>query len=458
MTFMDRKSVLGAIYGQIEDKSKILLNKSISKVDQNEDGVTVYCEDGTEYQGDVLAGCDGVNSKVRSEMWRIADEEKPGAIPKADKNALFSDYRCLFGICDKVEGTELGGMDSCFYKDYCFLLIVGKDYRTYFFLTQKYPKRYQYGEIPRRSTQVEADEFAEANLDRKIYENLTFRNFWEKRKHAAMVPIEEGDFKIWSWGRLVCVGDSIHKMTPHAGQGANAAIESAAALANQLYRMKQDAGGNPPSFDQIRKGFKAYQKKRTARVVTISAASNDLTRLQALRNTGKYLTARFVLPYMGDFLTDLICDANVGAEILEYLPPPPRSLKCTMPFNPEQGTGNSESRLLRALIALPLLGFAALAVRGMDMKAAVPEIFEISKKGRFEANGLSVPLRSSLYHVDLIDEGMNFLTALFAQITLGSDPITYWQALTFITDFTGMYAVFLVESSRRVNNLTFMQM
>jgi hypothetical protein len=161
---------------------------------------------------------------------------------------------------------------------------------------------------------------------------------------------------------------------------------------------------------------------------------------------------------LGDFLTDLICDANVGAEILEYLPPPPRSLTCTMPFNPEQGTGNTESRFMRAFMALPFLGFAALAVRAVDMRAVVPEILEISRQGRFKANGLSVPLRSSLYHVDLIDEIVSFVAALFAQIIIGSDSITYWQALTFLTDFAGMYAVFLIESSRRVNNLTFMQM
>lgn len=43
------------------------------------------CEDGTSYTGDILVGADGVNSKARSEMWRLADEQDPGLV-KADKN------------------------------------------------------------------------------------------------------------------------------------------------------------------------------------------------------------------------------------------------------------------------------------------------------------------------------------------------------------------------------------
>jgi 2-polyprenyl-6-methoxyphenol hydroxylase-like FAD-dependent oxidoreductase len=36
------------------------------------------------YTGHILAGADGVNSKARSEMWRLAEEQDPGLV-KDDK-------------------------------------------------------------------------------------------------------------------------------------------------------------------------------------------------------------------------------------------------------------------------------------------------------------------------------------------------------------------------------------
>jgi hypothetical protein len=51
----------------------------------------------------------------------------------------------------------------------------------------------------------------------------------------------------------------------------------------------------------------------------------------------------------------------IGAERIEFLPIPPRSLKGTMAFNPTQGLGKNEPLGPRALLALPLLLLAASA-------------------------------------------------------------------------------------------------
>jgi hypothetical protein len=44
------------------------------------------------------------------------------------------------------------------------------------------------------------------------------------------------------------------------------------------------------------------------------------------------------------------------------LPVPDRSLRGTMPFNASQGLGNEESKLVRAVKALPFSGITAAAV------------------------------------------------------------------------------------------------
>jgi 2-polyprenyl-6-methoxyphenol hydroxylase-like FAD-dependent oxidoreductase len=83
--FSDRQDILAVLYSNLKDKSKILLGKKLTTVRHHASGVTVICEDGSSYVGDMLAGADGVNSKARSEMWRLADEQNPELV-KADKS------------------------------------------------------------------------------------------------------------------------------------------------------------------------------------------------------------------------------------------------------------------------------------------------------------------------------------------------------------------------------------
>jgi len=83
---MERRFLLQSLYDNINDKSRILLNKRVSRIEQGHDGITVYCQDGTEYEGDVVVGADGVHSAVRGEMWRhmsvehasLVESEKTG--------------------------------------------------------------------------------------------------------------------------------------------------------------------------------------------------------------------------------------------------------------------------------------------------------------------------------------------------------------------------------------------
>jgi 2-polyprenyl-6-methoxyphenol hydroxylase-like FAD-dependent oxidoreductase len=78
--FGERTKYLDVFYDQIKDKSKILLKKNITSVEQFGDGINVKCEDGTSYRGDILAGADGVRSKVREEMWRLASSDVPNMV------------------------------------------------------------------------------------------------------------------------------------------------------------------------------------------------------------------------------------------------------------------------------------------------------------------------------------------------------------------------------------------
>jgi len=66
-----------------------------------------HCDDGSQYSGDMIAGADGIYSKTHEAMWRAADAVEPDVIPEADREVVFSEYRCLYGIAEGVDGLEL---------------------------------------------------------------------------------------------------------------------------------------------------------------------------------------------------------------------------------------------------------------------------------------------------------------------------------------------------------------
>jgi len=76
--------VLQVLYENIKDKSKVLTEKRVNKVDLTKGGVEVTTSDGSTYRGDMLIGADGIHSTVRQEMWRLAEKTQPGYIPASE--------------------------------------------------------------------------------------------------------------------------------------------------------------------------------------------------------------------------------------------------------------------------------------------------------------------------------------------------------------------------------------
>jgi FAD dependent monooxygenase len=68
-------------------KSNILVNKKVAEVQLLDDGARVISEDGTVYDGHLIVGADGVHSRIRSEMWRLADARNPSLISPRDKQS-----------------------------------------------------------------------------------------------------------------------------------------------------------------------------------------------------------------------------------------------------------------------------------------------------------------------------------------------------------------------------------
>lgn len=75
--FLDRQMLLQVLYDNIKDKSKILTNKRVVKVELDEDSVRAVTTDNSVFQGDIIIGADGIHSTIRDEMWRLAGGKLP---------------------------------------------------------------------------------------------------------------------------------------------------------------------------------------------------------------------------------------------------------------------------------------------------------------------------------------------------------------------------------------------
>lgn len=89
--FGNRQALLSIMANGIQDKSKLLMNKNLTRVTYSANGVTIKCKNGTTYNGDILVGADVIYSKTREALWSFAREEFPDEIEK-DREVLVAEY------------------------------------------------------------------------------------------------------------------------------------------------------------------------------------------------------------------------------------------------------------------------------------------------------------------------------------------------------------------------------
>ncbi|RCI09390.1 hypothetical protein L249_3726 [Ophiocordyceps polyrhachis-furcata BCC 54312] len=285
ISFMERRKLLEILYSALPDKTKVHVSKEVRRIEQDdveEKGVvSVWTADGDVYEGDVVVGADGVRSQTRAEMQRMASLSGNA---ETGQNTMSAEYSCCFGISAGVEhlkpGTQVLHMDD----GRSLMLVPSKDRLVFWFVIQKLDRRYQSGETP-RFTSDEA-----VALCSQLADTPCFRDVWDKRKVFNMVAIEEGVVRTWSFGRVVCIGDSIHK-----GR-ANCAIEDAAVLTNLV---RESLLTKRPTSKEVENLLRRFNQVHYPRVVRISDVSWTVVRLHARDGLVMKLVGRYLMPYMG---------------------------------------------------------------------------------------------------------------------------------------------------------------
>ncbi|KAL2856111.1 hypothetical protein BJX68DRAFT_263606 [Aspergillus pseudodeflectus] len=322
LAFLDRQKVLELLGASLPCPDKLHVNANVFRVEELADGLRVHTASGACYDGDIVVGADGVHSVIRQEMWRLS-----GTSSTREKKQMRVEYGCVFGISSALPNLPAGEQITCYNKGWSILSVVGKNGRLYWFLFYKLDRKYDYMTAPRISTE-DAVRRCSALAREPFWQDITFGDVWGARETFNVTRLDEYVLPEWTYGNIICIGDSAHKIAPHTGQGANCAMEDATALANALHQALQH---NPektqrPSPAETSQLLKSVAAARRARMSGVAHAAKMSTRLQALDGLLCRLVARYYFPYAGEMLADLASKGiAAGAPMVRYLPVPERS-------------------------------------------------------------------------------------------------------------------------------------
>ena len=139
---------------------------------------------------------------------------------------ITAEYNCFFGIADEIPSLVPGNSHVSNDIDHSSLLFVGQGPKTItnagtgglpqWFFFSKMDRKYTGSSIP-RFTQAQMKQQVEEFGDFKLSEHVTLKEIMKKTRSLSYLPLEEANHEVWTYGRIVCLGDAIHKMTPNVG-------------------------------------------------------------------------------------------------------------------------------------------------------------------------------------------------------------------------------------------------
>ncbi|KAM0368810.1 hypothetical protein ACHAPY_007146 [Fusarium culmorum] len=340
IAFLERRRLLEILYNTLPDKTKLKVNKTVSNIDQYPEGgkynARVRTLDGDVYEGDLVVGADGVHSRTRREMWRLSGSSPTGDVPVSERNSTSVEYCCVFGISQGLSGLRVGQQVMRIYNGRTLLVVPSKDELVFWFLSQKLDRKYDYSNAPRFTLEDAAAQCLQV-ADAPIADGIQFQDIWKTRQAFNMVSLEENLFKTWSFGPIVCIGDSMHKMTINFGQGANCAIEDVAVLSNLIHELLLENKGMKPTFRDIEVLLRRFNRMHLSRVSGIFNMSWLVARVHAQDGLLRKIIGRYVMPYFGGRFDSRPFKMIADAAALDFLPLPRSSFPGWKMYKSKEG-------------------------------------------------------------------------------------------------------------------------
>lgn len=247
---------------------EIHYGKSLERVQENGSQVGVYFSDGTIDVGDLLLGCDGIHSAVRT---KYVD---PTCAPIYTGISNIGSILSTSNLPSSI--MKIRTLNATFTEDGVLVLIPANARRDsiYWFFSREVA-------IPKGDTR---DGWEERNLQRveQMKGDLvkllgSADNAWSNLLKEVLRKTEVIKFYPnytlppggrWRRGRVLLLGDAAHAIPPHASQGFSMALEDVFLFCNLL---RQD-------YSSIETIFVAYEKARRRRlkqVLDLSESRSD---------------------------------------------------------------------------------------------------------------------------------------------------------------------------------------
>ncbi|KAF9134468.1 hypothetical protein BGW39_006928 [Mortierella sp. 14UC] len=254
-------------------RDKIHVNKKLTTMERDKEGVTIHYADGASYRGDILIGADGAYSGVRQALYKIMFEK--GTLPPSDGVELNRGFICMVGTTRPLDPVKYPGVDeeiaNCNQiigksSNYCWSSFSVPGNRIYWNVVlqlstveESTPNKFKNSEWGGNSSDPMIKEVRDFRIP---LGNNTLGDLIDAtpEDNISKVFMEEKLFDTWNHGRVVLIGDSCHKLPPSAGLGAVTFMQDSVVLANCLYEMRGD------TLEEINAAIHEFKEKGYTRV------------------------------------------------------------------------------------------------------------------------------------------------------------------------------------------------
>jgi len=261
---MTRAGFLNALAEPLIEQGGMLhLGKELIKLEENNHKVQAFFKGGDVEEFDILLGCDGVWSKVRTQFLEAQQSSYSGfavwyGLTKKDKN-----------FADKIKNVTIRqsgiGRTSVIYP-------AGNEGQILLAIVEA-------------TSEVHEENWEIAGLQHKLHEMVLANQFTsifpecvervERLMHFGINTRPTPTAAWYSPGSRVCLlGDAAHATLPFGGHGVNHAIEDALCLTHLMIK-------NPEYPEVV---FKEYCEKRAPRVIRLIERAHFLSKVEFQKN------------------------------------------------------------------------------------------------------------------------------------------------------------------------------